>query len=224
MFSIFRVCCEAREGQAMVGSLKRPSGWHQARIRQRINAQLAMSCVVFACWSVSLLQEPPELCPLHNNNTDCQNTNKRKEVEINNIKAEISSSCESAKYLGQTITFLQQETAEIKNRIRAAWASFYRYKQELTSRPYFLPHRLRLFNMVITQTLSYASGTWTPPEEHERMIRSTQRKMLRFIVQTKRKYKKKTQPSRNDEDEEDENANHRSSDDETAEGSSSNTD
>ena len=135
-----------------------------------------------------------------------QSTNKRKEVEINNIKVEIIPAWESAKYLGQTITVQQQETAEVKNRIRAAWASFYRYKPELTSRSYFLQHRLRLFNMVITPTLSYASGTWTLSKEHERMIRSTQRKMLRFIVQTKRKYKKKTQPSRNEEDGEDEKA------------------
>ena len=41
-------------------------------------------------------------------------------------------------------------------------------------------HRLRLFNMVISPTLSYASGTWTLTKEHERMIRTTQRKMLRL--------------------------------------------
>ena len=51
-----------------------------------------------------------------------QSTNRRKEVEVNNIKVEMLSACESAKYLGQTITFQQQETAEIKNRIRAAWS------------------------------------------------------------------------------------------------------
>ena len=71
--------------------------------------------------------------------------------------------------------------------------------------------------MVITPTLSYASGVWTLPKEHERMIRSTQRKMLRFIVPTKRKYKKKTQPSRKEEGEEDEKANHRILDEESAE-------
>ena len=60
------------------------------------------------------------------------NTYKRKEAEINNIKVEILPAWESAEYLGQTITFQQQEAAEIKNRIRAAWASYYRYKQELT--------------------------------------------------------------------------------------------
>ena len=49
------------------------------------------------------------------------------------------------------------------------------------------------------------------------MIRSTQRKMLRVIVQIKRKYKK-TQTSKTENDGEDAKANHRSSDDETAEG------
>ena len=103
-------------------------------------------------------------------------------------------------------------------------ASFNSYKQELTSKSYFLQHRLRLFYMVITPTLSYASGTWTLSREHERMTRSTQRKMLRLIVQTRRKYKKKTQTRKNEKDGEDEKVNHRSPDGEAAEGSSSNTD
>ena len=47
-------------------------------------------------------------------------------MEINNITVEILSAYESAEYFGQTITFQQQETVEITNRIRAAWASFYR--------------------------------------------------------------------------------------------------
>ena len=33
------------------------------------------------------------------------------------------------RYLGQLITFQQQETTEIKNRIRAAWATFHKYRQ-----------------------------------------------------------------------------------------------
>ena len=40
--------------------------------------------------------------------------------------------------------------------------------------------------------MNHASGTWTRSKEHERMIQSTQRKMLRLIIQTKRKHKKKT--------------------------------
>ena len=54
---------------------------------------------------------------------------------------------------------------------------------------YMLTHRLRLFDATVSPTLCYAAGTWTPNIEHERMIQSTQRKMLRLIIQTKRKYK-----------------------------------
>ena len=63
-------------------------------------------------------------------------------------------------YLGQKITFEEQETKGIKNRLKAAWAAFHKYRQELTSKDYRLCHRLRLFGMVITPTLTDASGTW----------------------------------------------------------------
>ena len=98
---------------------------------------------------------------------------KRKEMEVDDIKIEILTRGESVRYLGQTITFLQQETTEIKNRIRAAWATFHKYRQELTSKNYMLKHRLRLFDASKTPTICYASGTWTRTKEHERMIQST---------------------------------------------------
>ena len=91
--------------------------------------------------------------------------------------------------------------------------------------------------MVISPMPSYASGIWTVSREHERMIRSAQRKMLRLIVQTKRKYKKRTQGSKEEKElkkdkepenekgeDEAEKESHKSSEDETVEGSSSNTD
>ena len=55
--------------------------------------------------------------------------NIRKEIVIDDIKVEISTREESFKYLGQMITFKQQETTEIRNRIRAAWATFHKYRQ-----------------------------------------------------------------------------------------------
>ena len=84
-----------------------------------------------------------------------------------------------------------QETEEIKNRLKAAWAAFHKYRQELTSKDYRLCHRLHLFSKVVTPTMTYASSTWTLTLKHEKMIKSAQRKMLRLIVQTKRKYKPK---------------------------------
>ena len=55
---------------------------------------------------------------------------------------------------------------------------------------YMLKHRLRLFDATVSPTICYAAGTWTANKDHERRIQSTQRKMLRLIIQTKRKYKK----------------------------------
>ena len=106
------------------------------------------------------------------------------------METEILTRNESVKYLGQKISFYQQETTEIKSRIRAAWATFHKYRHELTSKNYMLKHRLRLFDATVSPTFCCAAGTWAPNKEHERMIQSTQRKMLRLTIQTKRKYKK----------------------------------
>ena len=151
---------------------------------------------------------------------------KAKEVTVSNIKIEVLAQGDSARYLGQKITFEVQETEEIKNRLKAAWAAFHKYRQEWTSKDYRLCHRLRLFNMVITPTITYASGTWTLTLKHEKMIKTAQRKMLRLFVQTKRKYKpKKVTASKKEEgtdklaDEE----NQGTSDKETEEGSEQNS-
>ena len=132
----------------------------------------------------------PEKTKILSNQSN-QSSDTKKEIEVvEYIKVEILTRGECVRYLGQTITFLQQETTEIRNRIRAAWATFHEYRQELTSKNYMLKHRLRLFDAVITPMICHASGTWTPTKEHERMIQSTQRKMLRLIIQTKRRHKK----------------------------------
>ena len=114
----------------------------------------------------------------------------KKEMQIGDVKVEKLTRSESVRYLGQLITFQHQETTEIKKRIRTAWATFHKYRQELTSKNYLLNHRLRLFDAAITPTICYASGTWAPTQEHERMLQSAQRNMLRLIIQTKRRYKK----------------------------------
>ena len=100
--------------------------------------------------------------------------------------------------------FQQQETTEIRNRTRAAWATFHKYRQELTSRNCMLKHR------------------WTLTKEHERMSQSTQRKMFRLIVHTKRRYKKITK--RKDETNEKEDSEDMgSTGDESEDGQNSNT-
>ena len=130
-----------------------------------------------------------------------QSTNTTKEVEINNIKVEILPAWERAK--------------QIKNRIRAALADI-TIVLPTTQTP-LIQHGdhadavLRLCNMdTIKRT---RKNDTINPKQNTSPNRAKK----------KRKCKKKTWPSRNEEDEGEDKANHRSSDEETAEGSSSNT-
>ena len=97
-----------------------------------------------------------------------QDNVKAKEITVEDIKIETLRKSDSARYLGQKITFEDQETEEVKNRLKAAWAAFHKCRQELTSKGYRLCHRLRLFSMVITPTMTYASGTCTLTKKHEK--------------------------------------------------------
>ena len=81
------------------------------------------------------------------------NSDTKKQLEVDDMKIETLTRGESVRYLGQTITFQQQETTEIKNRIRAAWATFRKCRQELTSKNFMLKHRLRLFDAAKTPTV-----------------------------------------------------------------------
>ena len=65
-----------------------------------------------------------------------QDNAKEKEISVHNIKIEILRQSDSARYLGQKVTFEDQETEEVKNRLKAAWAAFHKYRQELTSKGY----------------------------------------------------------------------------------------
>ena len=57
---------------------------------------------------------------------------RKKEMQIDDIKILILTRSESVRYLDQLITFQQQETTEIKNRISIVWTTFHKYRQELT--------------------------------------------------------------------------------------------
>ena len=55
-------------------------------------------------------------------------------------------------------------------------------KQELCCKRYSRKARLKLFDVVITPTILYASGTWTMSAYREMLLSGTQRKMLRKII------------------------------------------
>ena len=85
-------------------------------------------------------------------NQSNMNYDTKRYIKIGEMSIEILAKSESMKYLGQRISFHQQETLEIKSRIRAAWATFHKYRQELTSKKYMLKLRLRLFDATVSPT------------------------------------------------------------------------
>ena len=90
-------------------------------------------------------------------NQSTVNSDTKKHIEVVDMSIEILTRNESVKHLGQRISFYQQETIEIKSRIRAALATFHVYRQELTSKNYMLKHRLRLFDATVSPTICYAA-------------------------------------------------------------------
>ena len=104
------------------------------------------------------------------------------------MKIEILTRNESVKYL---ISFQQQETTEIKNRIRTALGDVSQIQAGVDIK-----------KLLAQKTVSDCSTQrWLqryatrrehghPTKEHERMLQSAQRKMLRLIILTKRRYKK----------------------------------
>ena len=114
--------------------------------------------------------------------TNRQNRPRNKYTHVGDMKIEVLARTGEIKYLGRQITFTDAQTAELKNRLRGAWAKFMEHKEELTRKTYALSDRLRLFNAVVTPAVLYGAETWTLTKEMERALRTAQRRMLRTIL------------------------------------------
>jgi hypothetical protein len=89
---------------------------------------------------------------------------------------------ESTEYLGRLLAFTDINAVEMEYRIGKAWNKYMSMKRELCSRHYPLKQRLKLFEATVTASLLYGSGAWTMTAESERRLRTTQRRMIRWMV------------------------------------------
>ena len=94
---------------------------------------------------------------------------------------------DSTKYLGRKVCCKDPHQVELDNRIAKAWGAFSQHKQELTDRRHRLANRMRLFEAVVTSTLLYGSETWTLRLDQQRRLRTVQRKMLRMVLNARRR-------------------------------------
>ena len=117
--------------------------------------------------------------------------NEQTQKDCDRRKVEVLPASGKAKYLGEIITFEQQELADIK-KFDAFWSAFAKHSQDLTSRSYLLRHKTTtLVDSVIAPVMMHGAGTLTTTNEHENMIRTAQRKILRLIIQMMSKHKGK---------------------------------
>eukprot|EP00973_Karenia_brevis_P090887 12404857-Karenia_brevis.AAC.1 len=107
-------------------------------------------------------------------------------LNIHGHSFDILPANEGTSYLGRLLCFGDAHEAELDHRIALAWKKFFMFKKELCNRRICIGSRLRLFQSVISATALYSAGTWTLTAERERKLRTTQRKMLRSIVQVGR--------------------------------------
>ena len=73
------------------------------------------------------------------------------------------------------------------HRIAAAWATFSKYKFELTNKKYRLRDRLRLFDTAVSASALYGCEAWTLTLDLQRRLQATQRKMLRLVLNARRR-------------------------------------
>ena len=90
---------------------------------------------------------------------------KKNEVTINSIQKEVLATSDSARHLGQKITFYEQNNSRSQKQTKSSMGSI----PQISPRMYFegispVP-QITLFQHVITPTVIYASGTWTLSSE-----------------------------------------------------------
>ena len=90
------------------------------------------------------------------------------------------------RYLGRQLAVENYHQAELANRIAVGWKAFFKFKATLCNRNLALHLCIKLFESVVTPCVLYACGSWTMKGESENLLRTTRRKMLRWMVRVGR--------------------------------------
>ena len=94
---------------------------------------------------------------------------------------------ESTKCLGRKVCYSDPHEVEFSNRVATAWGAFTKHKRELTDRRHRLHDRLKLFEAVVSSTLLYGCESWTLKVDQQRRLQVLQRKMLRMVLNVRRR-------------------------------------
>ena len=143
-----------------------------------------LSDVAEECERVGLALHPEKTKIQHNN---IGYGSKVRQAVIKGTEIKVLSSGDHTIYLGRALNLIDMHDIELKHRIKKAWAKFGALKMELTDRSVPIQLRLRLFNAVITPTVLYGCSSWVLTESRTTSLRTTQARMLRCMLASRRR-------------------------------------
>ena len=119
-------------------------------------------------------------------NSIARATGHPQHMQLHDSRVEVLPLEDGTMYLGRLLSFHDYHDVELRHRLKRAWAKFHSLREELCSRSYSLKHRLHLLESVVTPTVLYSAGSWTMRTAREKMLRKTQRQMLRAMTRIAR--------------------------------------
>ena len=129
---------------------------------------------------------------LHPEKTKIQHNNigygsRVQQAQIKGMQVQVLQPDAHTIYLGKALNLIDTHEVELKHRLRKAWAKFGMLKTELTDQAVPLRLRLRLFHAVVTPSVLYGCASWVLTDSRERLLRSAQRRMIRWMMGKKRR-------------------------------------
>ena len=116
------------------------------------------------------------------------NTEATGHLKVRGHQLEILRNDVGTMYLGRLLSVERCMETELENRLQKAWKAFFSHKKQLCNRRFAIRKRLQLFNSTVTAVMLYGSGAWTLKSDDLKRLQSEQRKMLRMMLQTQRKF------------------------------------
>ncbi len=94
---------------------------------------------------------------------------------------------DSEKHLGRKLSVDDYHRAELDHRLAMGWAAFFKLKGALCNRHIPIRDRIALFQSSVSPCVLYGCGAWTMTADMFHKLRSTQRRMHRWMIKSARK-------------------------------------